>query len=466
MGQRLVVIGGDAGGMVAASVARRRSPDLEIVALERGPWTSYSACGIPYLVAGTVPTVDDLVARTPEAFRAQRIDVRINHEATAIDLDAGQVEVHNQVHDRTFKLGFDLLHIATGAVPNRPDIPGIDADHVHGVQTLGDATRLRDAYERDRPDHVVVIGSGYIGLELAESFLTRGARVTVVDQAAEVMGALDPDMGALVTRSLRDHGVTVRLGEKLVAVEGDSVVTTGGPVRADLVILGLGVRPDSRLAAAGGIDTGPAGGIVVDRRQRASRAGRHLAHVWAAGDCCQTVNVVSGRPGQQALGTVANKQGLVAGINIAGGYATFPGAAGTAVTRLCATEIGRTGLSEKEATEAGFDYVVARVQATNLSGYLPGAVGVTVKLLAERGRGRLLGAQIVGGPGSAKRVDAVAVAVTAGMEVEDLVMADLGYAPPFSSVWDPVQVAARQAMAQLRATADAWPAGPAARSGK
>jgi NADPH-dependent 2,4-dienoyl-CoA reductase/sulfur reductase-like enzyme len=444
MGDRLLVIGGDPAGMSAAVQARRRSPSMEIVVLEKGRWTSYSACGIPYLVAGDVHGVEDLVARRPEEFRAMRIDVRMEHEATAIDLAARKVEVHNLAHGRTFPLGFDLLHVATGARPRRPSLPGLDLPHVHGVQTLGDATSLLEDTRRRRPKRVVVVGSGYIGLELSEAFARRGATVTVIEAADGVMGTLDPDMGEEVATAMRAAGIAVRTSEPMLGITSSAVQTPVGDIPADLVILGLGVEPDSSLAADAGLETGIAGAVSVDRRQRTSAEG-----VWAAGDCCQSTHLVSGRPVHEALGTVANKQGRIAGINIAGGYATFPGVAGTAVTRICRLEIGRTGLSEREAAAAGFEFVTARIDATTSARYMPEASAMTVKLLAERGAGRILGAQIAGGLGAAKRVDVIATALTARMTAEDLIGLDLGYAPPFSSVWDPVQAAARLALGQL-----------------
>jgi len=444
VGKRLVVVGGDGAGMAAASIARRRDPDMEIVALEQGAWTSYSACGIPYLVGGEIDSLERLVARTPEEFRAVRIDMRTGHQVTGIDLEARTVDAHNLAHDRTYRLGFDLLHLATGAVPRRPPIPGLDGPHVHGVQTLGDARNLlADADER-RPAHVVVVGSGYIGLELAEAFLQRGAAVTVVEKAPQVLGLLDADMGALVGRAMRAMGVDLRLEETLEEV-GDSFVRTSmGTIPADLVVLGLGVMPNTELAASAGLDLGIHDAIVVDRRQRTSVEG-----VFAAGDCCQSTHIVSGRETYAPLGTVANKQGRVAGINLSGGYATFPGVAGTAVTRICRTEVGRSGLNSEEAAAAGFGFVARTIEATTHASYLPDAAPMTVKMLAERHSGRILGVQIVGGPGSAKRVDVVAAGMAAGFSVEDLMMADLGYVPPLSSTWDPVQVVARALIADL-----------------
>jgi NADPH-dependent 2,4-dienoyl-CoA reductase/sulfur reductase-like enzyme len=441
---RLVVIGGNGAGMSAASQARRRRPELDIIALEKGAWTSYSACGIPYLIGDEIHDPAALVSRSPDQFRAMRIDARIGQVVTGIDLDDRSVEVHNLRQERTYRLHFDLLQIATGAVPVRPDVPGIDSPHVCGVQTLDDGTRLLERTRAEPPGHVVVVGGGYIGLELAESFLNRGAAVTVVDRSKELMRTLDPELGVLVGKAVAETGVTLRLGETLTAIEDQVVHTDAGEIPADLVILGTGVGPNSALAAAAGIETGLRAGIVVDRQQRTSAEG-----VWAAGDCCQSWHVVSGRPTYQALGTVANKQGRVAGINLSGGYATFGGVAGTAVTRICATEIGRTGLNEREAAEAGFATVSSTIESTTLAGYLPEATTLTVKLVAEAGCGRVLGLQVVGGPGSAKRVDVVATALHAGMDVEDLIGLDLGYAPPFASVWEVVQIAARDLAGRL-----------------
>lgn len=445
MSNRLLVIGGDAGGMAAASTARRRGADFEIVALEQGRYTSYSACGIPYVVSGDVWALEELVVRTPQQFRDQlRIDVRTGHRAMAIDLDRRTVEVRNLAQERTYTLGFDLLHIATGARPRRPPIPGIDGPQVFGVQTLDDAARLLAAVKAGQCDQVVVIGGGYIGLELAEAFVKRQSTVTVIEQRDEVMATLDADMGALVNTAMRQHGITVHTGERVTAVEAGSVVTTRRTVPADLVVLGLGVEPNAELASEAGMALGVRGSIVVNRCQQTSAEG-----VWAAGDCCQSRSVVTGEPIYVALGTVANKQARVAGINISGGYATFAGVAGTAITKLCALEIGRTGVNEAEAAVAGFGYQVAKVVATTRAGYYPGAGTITVKLIVERVTGRILGGQVVGYEGAAKRIDVLATAITGGLTVEDLVYLDLSYAPPFSPLWDPVQQAARRALAVL-----------------
>jgi NADPH-dependent 2,4-dienoyl-CoA reductase/sulfur reductase-like enzyme len=444
MGERLLVIGGDAAGMAGAAQVRRRAPALEIVALEKGTRTSYSACGIPYLVSGAVHDIEDLVARTPDDFRAARIDVRTEHEVVGLDLEARKAEVHNLAHERGFHLGFDLLLVATGSRPARPELPGADLPHVHGVQTLDDAAGLLEAAKTRRPKRVTVIGSGYVGLELAEAFLERGVAVTIVEAGPEVMGSLDPEMGALVARALRARGIAVHVGLPARSISDTAVHTDSSDIRTDMVILGLGVRPNSDLGSQAGLETGIRDALVVDRQQRTSAEG-----VWAAGDCCQSIHLVSGRAVHEALGTVANKQGRVAGINISGGYATFPGVLGTAVTRVCQTEIGRSGLTEREAAGAGFRVASSVIEATTVAGYMPNAMSMTVKLVGEQGSGRLLGVQVVGGPGSAKRVDVVAAALAGKLTVEDLVGLDLAYAPPFSPLWDPVQVAAKDLLRRL-----------------
>jgi NADPH-dependent 2,4-dienoyl-CoA reductase/sulfur reductase-like enzyme len=447
MTERLVVVGGDAAGMSAAMQVRRRRPDVEVVALERTTWTSYSACGIPYLVGGIVDDIDDLVARTPQSFREKHgVDVRTGHEVRALDLDAGEVEAWDHVEGRTVRLGYDQLRVATGAVPVRPPLPGLDLPFVHGVQTLDDAARLLDQVQRDGGRRAVVVGGGYIGVEMAESFAQRGAEVTLVTASGQLMPTLDPDMAAPLADQARKVGIDVRLSTSVEGVEagtgdtpGGTVVAGGESFPADVVVLGLGVRPNSALLAAAGVELGVRDAVRVDRRQRTSAEA-----VFAAGDCCESYHVIAREPVHIPLGTVANKQGRVAGINLAGDYAAFPGVLGTAVSRLCRTEVGRTGLSEREADGYGFGYVTATVEATSRAGYFPDAEPITVKALAERVSRRVIGAQVVGREGAAKRIDVLATAMWAGMTVDDVVELDLGYAPPFGPVWDPVHLVARQ----------------------
>ncbi|HEY7071344.1 MAG TPA: FAD-dependent oxidoreductase [Acidimicrobiales bacterium] len=444
MTDRLVVIGGDAAGMSAAMQVRRRQPDREIVVLEKGRWTSYSACGIPYFVGGSVPEVDDLVARAPETFRDEHdIDVRLGHEARALDLDRRVVEAWDHEAGATVEVGFDTLHIAVGARPLRPDLPGIDQPFVHGVQAPDDGLRLVGALESGAR-RVVVVGGGYIGLEMAEAFVQRACEVTLLEASDHLMPSLDGDVAAPLVDAVRGLGVDVRVSTPLEAVEDGAVQAGGTSIPADLVVLGLGIVPNGDLARDAGIALGVKGAVRVNRRQQTSAEG-----VWAAGDCCESFHMVARAPVHIALGTVANKQGRVAGINMAGDYAAFPGVLGTAVTRVCHNEIGRTGLSGREAEQHGFAYVEASVEGESRAGYLPERKKLTLKALAERGSGRLLGAQIVGQEGAAKRIDVLATAIQAGMAVDDVVELDLGYAPPFGPVWDPVHLVARRLLSEL-----------------
>jgi NADPH-dependent 2,4-dienoyl-CoA reductase/sulfur reductase-like enzyme len=452
--ERLVVIGGDAAGMSAASQARRlRGPDeLEIVAFERGHFTSYSACGIPYWVGGDVPDRDRLIARTPEEHRERSIDLRMRTEVTGIDVAGARVRSRDLGTGAEEWTSYDRLVIATGARPVRPDLPGSDAPGVHGVQTLDDGQALLDSLSATKGRRAVVVGAGYIGVEMAEALINRGYEVTVVNRGKEPMSTLDPDMGRLVHTAMEGLGITMvddaEVTAFLTGAEGrvGAVVTKDATYPADVVVLGIGVRPETTLARAAGLPLGDHGGLLTDLAMRV----RGHENIWAGGDCVEVLDLVSGRERHIALGTHANKHGQVIGSNVAGGYATFPGVVGTAVSKVCDLEIARTGLREKDARRAGLRFETVTIESTSRAGYYPDSALMTVKMLAEHRTGRLLGVQIVGREGAAKRVDIAAVALTAGMTVEQMTMLDLGYAPPFSPVWDPVLVAARKAVAKVR----------------
>ncbi|CAM5330701.1 flavoprotein oxidoreductase [Streptomyces tanashiensis] len=455
MSERLVVIGGDAAGMSAASQARRlRSPgELEIVAFERGHFSSYSACGIPYWVGGDVATRGELIARSPEEHRARDIDLRMRTEVTEIDVPGQRVRSRDLESGAEAWTGFDKLVIATGARPLRPPLPGIDARGVHGVQTLDDGQALLDSLAGTPGRRAVVVGAGYIGVEMAEALLNRGYEVTVLTRGEQPMATLDPDMGRLVHRAMDGLGirtvVSAPVTKVLTGPDGGvrAVVTDTDEYPADVVVLGTGVVPETSLARAAGLPLGEYGGLLTDLAMRV----RGHGNIWAGGDCVEVLDLVSGRERHVPLGTHANKHGQVIGSNVGGGYATFPGVVGTAVSKVCDLEIARTGLRERDAREVGLRFVTVTVESTSRAGYYPGAAPMTVKMLAERRTGRLLGVQIVGREGAAKRVDIAAVALTAGMTVEGMTALDLGYAPPFSPVWDPVLVAARKAVAAVRA---------------
>lgn len=453
--ERLVIIGGDAAGMSAASQARRlKGPEeLEIVAFERGHFTSYSACGIPYWVGGDVPSRDELIARTPEEHRARDIDLRMRTEVVEIDVEGARVRTRDLESGVEAWTAYDKLVIGTGARPVRPSLPGIDAPGVHGVQTLDDGQALLDTLARTPGRRAVVIGAGYIGVEMAEALIQRRYQVTVVNRGAEPMSTLDPDMGRLVHDAMSGMGIEMVNGAEVTKIlTGDdgrvrAVATEDAEYPADVVVLGIGVRPETELARAAGLPLGAYGGLLTDLAMRV----RGHENIWAGGDCVEVLDLVSGRERHIALGTHANKHGQVIGSNVGGSYATFPGVVGTAVSKVCDLEIARTGLREKEARAAGLQFVTVTIESTSRAGYYPGAAVMTVKMLAERLSGRLLGVQIVGREGAGKRVDIAAVALTARMTVDQMTALDLGYAPPFSPVWDPVLVAARKAVAAVRA---------------
>jgi len=443
---KLVVIGGDAAGMSAASKVRRTQKEREIVVFERGRHTSYAACGMPYFIAGQVPDSDRLIARKPEAFRKnQNIDVRIRHEVVRIDVEGRSVVVRDLEKDTEIRESWGELLIATGAMPVRPDLPGMEAEGVFSLSILQTGIDVYNFIEKNKPQKAVVVGGGYIGIEMAEALLERGMEVSLVDMAPQVMATMDGDMASLISDYMREEGVDVHLEEKLERLEHDDsgrvteVVTDRRTLPADLVITGIGIQPNSGLAKEAGLELGVRDAIRVDKRMQTTVPG-----IWAAGDCAESHHLITGEPTFIALGTVANKHGVVAGTNISGGDAEFPGVLGTAITKFNDMEIARTGLSEKEAKSLGRKYKTATIEARTRSGYYPGSASITVKLVAEEASGRLLGGQIVGMQGAGKRIDTIATALTAGMTARNIMDLDLSYAPPFSPVWDPVQIAARK----------------------
>jgi NADPH-dependent 2,4-dienoyl-CoA reductase/sulfur reductase-like enzyme len=455
-GRRLVVVGADAAGMSAAHQALRQSraggQELEVIALESTTHTSYSACGIPYWMAGDVDTMDDLVARTPAQHRAMGIDLRLRSEAVALDLHAGEVIVRDSAEARTYALGFDELVLATGAEPLVPpwaaDLPG-----VLPIKTLDDGAAWR-ALLADEPRSAVVVGGGFIGLEAAETFARRGISTTLVTRGSEPMSSsLEPHMSALVREALEKLGVTVVTGSEVggIGCEGAGskvrVACVGGTeYAADVAAIGIGVRARVDLAVDAGLSVGEHGGLRPDDRQQITDG------VWAAGDCCEVYDRLLESHWFVPLGTHANKMGRTAGTNLGGGSATFPGIVGTAITRAGDAEVARTGVLRAWLPQMGLTddaVAVTTLQSTTASGYMPEADPITVWVMAERSTGRLLACQLVGGRGAGKRIDTAATALWAGLDVGEVAMLDLAYAPPFSPVWDPVQIACRKLADQL-----------------
>ncbi|HWQ14868.1 MAG TPA: FAD-dependent oxidoreductase [Roseiflexaceae bacterium] len=444
MAERLVIIGGVAAGMSAAAKARRIRRDLEIIVYERSGHVSYGACGFPYFIKGEIHRIEDLIVRTPEEFAKSGITVHVRHEVTAIDTVTRTVRVRDLARGREFVDGYDALILAAGGSPTRPPIPGRDLPGVFTLRSVEEAVAIRNWLDDVRPRRGVIVGGGYIGLEMAEALAAHGVALTVVEQLPQLLPNLDAAMAGHVQAELARQGVAVRLESPVTAFVGDERVRqvhAGGEVfPTDIVIFSVGVRPNAALAADAGIALGPTGAVAVDAHQRTSAPG-----VWAAGDVAEALHLVTGKPAYVPLGTTANKQGRVAGTNAAGGDATFGGIVGTAVVKVFDVTAASTGLSQRRALAEGFDAETVVATAGSRAHYMPGHTPVHVALVIERGTRRLLGGQIVGQEGVAKRIDTLAAALQAHWGVADLAALDLSYAPPFAPVWDPILVAANLA---------------------
>jgi NADPH-dependent 2,4-dienoyl-CoA reductase/sulfur reductase-like enzyme len=447
MSQRLIVIGGVAAGMSAAAKAKRANRDLEVVVYEKGSFISYAACGMPYLLAGDIVAHQALIQRTPEQMAGQGVLVHLRHEAMAVDPQAGTVTIRDLDGGRSFVQIYDRLVIGTGARPSWPSLPGSQLDGIFGLRSLQSGLVVRRFLAEHKPSKAVVIGGGYIGVEMAETLHRLGLEVTLIIRSGKVLSAtLDDDMRKLVHAELSRNGVQVIHGTP-TAFEGkglvEAVVTGEQSFPCDLAVLGMGVRPNVELAEAAGVALGPTGAIATDDHMRTN-----LPNVYAAGDCAEAWHLVTGQPAYIPLGSTANKQGRVAGANAAGGDAVFRGIVGTTVVRCFELTIATTGLTGTKARAAGFDVRETLIQASDIAHYFPGALDINVKLVVDRESDRLLGGQIVGVHGVAKRVDILATALYNRMTISDLRQLDLSYAPPFAPVWDPILVAANVAASE------------------
>jgi NADPH-dependent 2,4-dienoyl-CoA reductase/sulfur reductase-like enzyme len=442
--QRLVVVGGVAAGLSAASAAKRlKKEEMSAVVFERSGYISYGACSEPYFVSGLVPQPEDLIEITPEEFEQKRsIPIHRMHEVVDIDYKNGYVTVDDLVDHRSFKEPFDYLMIATGAIGKSLGIDGEQMMGIHTLRTVEDAIAIRDS-ARDAED-VVICGGGYIGLEMAEAFVTMGRRVAILKKTSQMLLNFDPEISALVEEEVRSKGVTISTGVDILSFGGservEKVVTNKGEVKAETVLIAKGALPNVSLAKQIGVEIGATGAIAVNKRQETN-----LDRVYAGGDCAEAYHMVSEKPAYIPLGTTANKAGRVAGENVGGLKTEFPGIVGTAVSKIFDLEVARTGLSLKEAGRDGFDAYATTIRHRSRSKHYPGGYSITVHLITERGTGRLLGAQMIGSEGVAHRIDVMAAALHAGMTVEDVYHLDLGYAPPFAPAWDPILIAANKA---------------------
>ena len=449
---KIVIVGGVAGGASAAAKARRTNESAEITMFEKGQFVSFANCGLPYYVGDTIQDREELLLQSPESFwRRFRVRAMVRHEVLAIDRVEKLVIAKNLATGEIIKERYDKLVLAPGAGALNPSIPGIQAKNIFTVKTVPDSDAIREFISENRPRRCLVIGGGFIGLETAEALLNRGLEVTVVEKAPEVLPVFDVDMARLVAQHLKDQGLHLVVGDGIRAFhEADNLATeaeleSGRRLAMDLAILSIGVRPELKLAREAGLEIGKAGGIAVNDHQQTSDL-----DIFAAGDAVETVHLVTRKPACIPLAGPANKQGRVAGANAAGGDLRFPGALGTAIVESLGITAAKTGLSEKDARENGFDYFVSVTHPLDHAGYYPGAEPLHMKLVVEGKTGRLLGAQIVGEKGVDKRIDVLATALGAGLMVQDLADLDLAYAPQFSSAKDPVVMAGFVAANALR----------------
>lgn len=431
----LVVIGGVAAGLSAASRARRIDPRLDITVLEKGPVISYGACGLPYFVEGRVREASQLIVYTPEYFRKERrIEVRtgarvisIAHPRREVVLESGE------------RIRYEGLVIATGARPDALGIAGARQPHVFTLHTLDDAERLRGFLREKQPRRAVVIGAGYIGVEAADALRRNGLQVTIVERSQDALLRRDPLLTAAVRHQLEEHGVELRCGVSVDAIEPASA----GGIPCELVVLSAGFRPNVEIAAEAGVEMGRSGAIRTDDRMETNLRG-----VYAAGDCAEVNHRVTGRPAYIPLGTTANKAGRVAGANAAGGRARFPGIEGTSIVGIFGVGFATTGFSVEQARAEGFTPVSARIEANTRPRYY-GGTKTTVELVADRATRRLIGGTVIGEDGAAGRINVIATALQARMLVEEFEELDLAYSPPFSATWDPLLIAAQQLMKGL-----------------
>lgn len=446
---RFVIIGGDAAGMSAASRAKRLDPSLEVSVLEQTNDVSYSACGMPYNIADAQRSMDDLVVRKARMFREkQGIDLRVGCRADRIDRGGKKVSGRTIGGD-SFEAPYDKLLVATGARPVTLDVPGGDLPGVMTLKSLEDGRRIKEFLAKHDVKETLIVGMGYIGMEMAEAFKARGIGVHMVKPRPRILPWMPVEMSDVVRKELEEKGVGVRVGTTVERIDADSgrlaVTLSGGETLVvDAVLVSVGVRPNSEIASACGLALGPKGSIAVDRALRTSDQ-----EIFAAGDCADAFHVVTGHRVWVPLALRANRAGWAVADNVVGRSVELPGIAGTAVFKVFDLEVARTGLSIDEAGDAGFEPVENVISSRSRAHAHPGNQTIHVALVGDRGTGRLIGGTMVGKEGVAHRIDAVAVALHAGMTVPEFAQCDLAYAPPFSPVWDPLLTAGNQLLKSL-----------------
>lgn len=431
---KIIIIGAVAAGTSAAAKARRNNEDSEIVIYEKDDYISYSGCGMPYYIGGEVKNADELTPRDPAFFKSKyNVDIFTSHEVIAISPVEKSVTVKNLTTGEAFNDNYDKLVIATGARAITPPIKGVENSYVFTLRNIGDMNRIKIFIDTNKPRSVVIIGTGFIGLEMCENFKALGIEVTLLEKLPQVTPGLDSDMAVYVKEHIRKNGVSVMTSVFATEITENSVILSDGrKVKAEMVLICTGVRPNTELAKAAGIELGVAGAIRVNTKMETN-----LPDIYACGDCAEQFHVVTGKPVFRPLGSTANKTGRITGDVITGGNLEFRGILGTGIFRIFALTVAQTGLSEREAKDQGYDVVVCHNIKPNKPDYM-GGKEMVIKGIADKSDGRLLGVQIVGYKGVDKRLDVFVTAITYKAKVEDLFHLDLAYAPPFSTTKDPV----------------------------
>ena len=438
---KVVIVGGVAGGATAAARIRRLDEHAEIVVFEKSGYVSYANCGLPYYIGGEIEDKRELTLQTPESFYARfRVDMRVHHEVIAVDVKAKTVKVRNLASGEVFSESYDKLILSTGARPIKPNFEGIDNERIFTLRTVEDTLRIKQFTEDKRPQSAVVVGGGFIGIEVAENLRRLGMDVTLVEAAPQVMAPFDGDMAALIHAEMVRNGIKLMLGTMVEGFTAEGGVTVRlkdrEPQTADMAVLAIGVAPDTTLARDAGLELGIKGSIVVDDRMQTS-----APEVYAVGDAVQIKNFVTGKEGLISLAGPANKQGRIAADNVCGRDSRYTGGQGSSVIKIFGLTAACTGINERTAKSLGLDCDKVVLSPMSHAGYYPGGSVMTMKVLFERGTCRILGAQIIGRDGVDKRIDVIATAIRAGLKATELTELDLAYAPPYSSAKDPVNMA-------------------------
>ncbi|QFT88518.1 NADH peroxidase [Bacillus sp. THAF10] len=443
--EHVIIIGGIAGGMSAASKLRRLNGDIKITVFEKDSHISYGACGLPYYISGVTPSHEELLARTVEDFEEREIRVHINHEVTKVDPLKKEVHVINLQTGKQFIAAYDQLLIATGAIPVVPPFVPKEASNIYTLKTLEDGIRMKEYFKEEKIKKVGIIGAGYIGMELVETMLELKKEVVVIELQDQILPNYDKDVADILAKSLQERAL-IRTGEEVKELKVSRnqvthILTDKGSYEVDAVVINVGIKPNTDIVSDIGLNMLDNGAIIVDKKQRTS-----VENIFAAGDCATSMHLLLNKPVNIALGTTANKHGRVAAENIAGNSKEFPGILGTNVVKVMEWTAAMTGLTEKEAEKEKIAYESVMVEAGSHASYYPDAETIHIKLVYEKDAKTVLGVQMLSkDPSIAKRADVFAVAITNGMTTEQIAMLDLSYAPPYATVWDAVQVAANAA---------------------